>query len=280
MDTFTGKVAVVTGAASGIGLAMAERFAAEGMAVVLADVEQDALDRATATVAEIGSDAIGVRTDVSDPAAVERLVERAVDTFGAINILCNNAGVIRSGTAWEQSEDDWTWMLGVNLLGVVHGLRACIPRMLAQGDACHIVNTSSAGGLVPSWGGGAYAATKAGVVAISEGVADALSDTQIGVSLLCPGGVATDIFRSERNRPAELARTGVMHPKIQQTLSALASADRTDQVVPEMIAGLVVEAIRTKQFYVLPMQAHFKQTIVDRMTRIADALAASPTTDA
>jgi NAD(P)-dependent dehydrogenase (short-subunit alcohol dehydrogenase family) len=278
MEDLAGKVAVVTGAASGIGRALARRFADEGMRVVLADVEQDALEAATTSLTEAGGEAIGVRTDVSDAAQVERLADHAVEAFGAIHVLCNNAGVHRAGTAWQQSADDWEWVLGVNLRGVVHGLRTCIPRMLAQGDACHIVNTASAGGLAPTRGGGAYGASKFAIVAVTEGIAEALADTPVGVSLLCPGGVATGIFRAERNRPDRLADVGVVDPEIARMFRELAAPDRTDQAPPEEIAGYVVDAVRADRFYVLPMQAGLKDVILDRMARIAEALRTSPTT--
>jgi len=278
VEVLAEKVALVTGAASGIGWALARRLVQEGMRVVLADVEEEALDAATASITEAGGEALGVRTDVSDAAQVERLADRAIEAFGAINLLCNNAGVHRAGTAWQQSADDWEWVLGVNLHGVVNGLRTCIPRMLAQGDACHIVNTASVGGLAPTRGGGAYGASKFAVVAVTEGVADALADTPIGVSLLCPGGVATGIFRSERNRPGHLGDVGVVDPDIARTFRELASPDRRDQATPEEIAGYVVDAVRADRFYVLPMQAGAKDVILDRMARIAEALRTSPTT--
>jgi NAD(P)-dependent dehydrogenase (short-subunit alcohol dehydrogenase family) len=278
VERFEGRVAVVTGAGGGIGAGLAARFAREGMRVVLADVEEEALEDATARIVSAGGEAVAVPTDVSSAAAVRHLADRSMEVFGAVNILCNNAGVIRAGNAWDLSVDDWSWVLGVNLWGVVHGLREFVPRMLAQGDECHIVNTASAGGLAASRGGGAYGASKFAVVAISEGIAEALADTPIGVSVLCPGGVASGIFRSDRNRPAELGDVGPMAPDIEATFAALASSGRTDQVSPESIAEMVVDAIRAEQLYILPMQTHHKDRIRERMARIEQALAASPTT--
>ncbi len=277
MHDFEDRVAIVTGAASGIGFAMATRLAHEGMKVVLADVEQPPLEAAAAAIVDGGGEALAVQTDVSDAIQVERLAERATATFGRINILCNNAGVYRGGNAWELSMDDWTWMLGVNLWGVIHGLRACVPRMLEQGDPCHIVNTASAGGLVASRGGGAYGASKFAVVAISEGIAEALADTQIGVSVLCPGGVATRIFQSERNRPTDLANVGTIDPVLQPSIAASASPERTDRASPDWIAEIVLEAIRANQLYVLPLQPHFKQSIARRLALLEAAVASSPT---
>jgi NADP-dependent 3-hydroxy acid dehydrogenase YdfG len=278
MKNVDGKVAVITGAASGVGLGMAKRFSQEGMKIVLADVELAALDAAVKAVIAAGGEALAVLTDVSDAAQVERLADSATERFGRINILCNNAGVHRGGNAWEQSVDDWSWVLGVNLWGVVHGLRICVPRMLAQGDECHIVNTASAGGLAAGKGGGVYGASKFAVVGISEGIAEALADTQIGVSVLCPGGVATRIHRSGRNRPAELGDAGIIDPGLQKEIAALASPDRTDQASPDWIAEVVLDAIRAGQLYVLPMQPQPRASILKRHAQIEEALQSSPNT--
>jgi len=279
MKNFKGKVAVVTGAASGVGLGLATRFASEGMRVVLADIEEAALGAAAARIISSGGEALAVPTDVSSAVEVGQLADRTIEAFGAINILCNNAGVIRAGNAWDQSLDDWSWVLGVNLWGVVHGLREFVPRMLAQGDKCHIVNTASAGGLAASSGGGAYGASKFAVVAMSEGIAEALSDTHIGVSVLCPGGVASGIFRSERNRPDELGDVAPMDPTLEAAFAALASDERSDQVSPDSIAEIVLNAIRADELYIVPMQRHHKNRIVQRMARIERALGFSATTD-
>jgi len=206
MREFAGKVAVVTGGASGIGFALAERFAAEQMRVVLADVEAAALARAAATLRAQGATVLAVQTDVADGASVEALARQSYATFGAVHILCNNAGVSLGGPLWLASEADWSWLLGVNLWGVVHGLRAFLPRMLAGGEAGHVVNTSSLSGLIAPPGGGVYAASKFAVVGLTESLAQELaaSGAPIGVSLLCPAGVATAIMDAERNRPAGL----------------------------------------------------------------------------
>jgi NAD(P)-dependent dehydrogenase (short-subunit alcohol dehydrogenase family) len=286
MKEFKDKVAVVTGAASGMGLAMAGRFAAEGMQVVMSDVEGGALQKAAASVQASakasGGKVLAVTCDVADERSVAELASRATAAFGKVHVLCNNAGVVRQGSAWDQSLDDWKWVMGVNLWGVINGLRAFVPGMLAHGEEGHIVTTSSAAGLVAS-SSGSYTATKFAVVGMSEGLATemaSLSGGRIGVSVLCPGGVKSRIFESERNRPAALSEKGYIAPEVEAALSRLAAPDRTDQVSPEFIAGLVVDAIRAKQFYILPMQAHFKKSIQQRLDALSVAVKAGPQTDA
>ena len=208
MKDFRDRVAVVTGAASGIGRALADRFAAEGMKVVLADVEEKALRLAEAEFREKGVDVLGVQTDVSKPDEIEKLAQETLDAFGAVHIVCNNAGVAGAwGQAWANTLDDWNWIIGVNLWGVIHGVRTFLPIMLEQGDEGHIVNTASLAGLMP--GRGIYGVTKQAVVALSESIYNDLkvADAKIGVSVLCPGWVNTNIIDAGRNRPAELART-------------------------------------------------------------------------
>ncbi len=203
MQQLSGKVAVITGAASGIGLGMARAFAAAKLRLVLADIESAALADAAATLTADGADVITVRTDVSDPTAVEALAERAYSAFGAVNVLCNNAGVIENNMpTWEYSLDDWNWVLGINLMGVVHGIRAFVPRMLDGGEAGHIVNTASFGGLISGSATPIYIASKHAVVALSENLHHDFVNrgAPIGVSALCPGWVRTAILESDRNR--------------------------------------------------------------------------------
>ena len=199
---------MITGAASGIGLAMATRFAAAGMKLVLADIETAALQRALAQLQGQGATAIAVTVDVADAASVERLADAAYQAFGAVHLLCNNAGVAAPALlqpVWENSLADWHWTLGVNLMGVVHGLRAFVPRMLAGGDEGHIVNTASVAGLIT--GSGPYFASKHGVTCISEGLYRDLktAGSKLSASVLCPGVIRTAILDAERNRPARSA---------------------------------------------------------------------------
>lgn len=246
-----GRVAVVTGAASGIGLGLAERFAAEGMRVVMADVEAPALEAAAARVASAGAEVLPVPTDVSKADQVEALRDRAVEAFGAVHVLCNNAGVGGPhDPLWLISQGDWDWVLGVNLWGVVHGIRSFMPLLLDQ-DVAHVVNTASifgafAGALGP------YGVSKHAVVALTETLYFQLAElgAAVGVSVLCPGAVRTHFGTSSRNRPPEAGpptpSDETEHRKREQ-FEALAVAG----MEPAGVAALVVEGIRTSRFYIL-----------------------------
>lgn len=201
MRDLEGKVAVVTGGASGIGRGLAARFAADGMHVVIADVENAALEQ---TAAELG--VVGVQTDVADAASVQALADQVCDRFGTVHVLCNNAGVGGGGQIADLTLADWKWVLDVNLWGVIHGIHSFLPRLLANPDGGHVVNTASMAGLFASAGMGPYNATKFAVVAISETLSKELqaAGSSVGVSVLCPGFVRTNIFDSQRNRPDAL----------------------------------------------------------------------------
>ena len=200
MRDLAGKTAVITGAASGMGRAFAERFADAGMNIVLADVEVPRLEEAAERVRARGIEAVAVPTDVADADAVERLRDAALARFGRVNLVCNNAGVAGSMTGFNVDLNDWRWVLGVNLWGVIHGHRSFLPHLVEHGDG-HIVNTASLAGHFP--GHSAYSASKWAVVSISEGLYQQLKGqgSTVGVSCLCPGWVATDIATSDRNRP-------------------------------------------------------------------------------
>lgn len=247
-----GQVAVVTGAASGIGRGLAEGFLRRGLAVVAADIEEGALEEAVGEMATAGGRVIGQVTDVRDPEALRRLASRTLGELGRVDVVCNNAGVISARLpVWEQSAEDWQWTLEVNLLGVVNGIRAFVPHLLAQGRG-HVVNTSSIAGLapVPGGGNGAYTASKHAVVGLSETLVEELATVgaDVGVTVLCPGPVPSRIHTAERNRPAELVAAAagggsLPPPDFQLTLEPVDAAT---------VADLVCAAIESGRRYVLP----------------------------
>jgi NAD(P)-dependent dehydrogenase (short-subunit alcohol dehydrogenase family) len=253
MQEFRGRVAVITGAASGIGFALAARAAEEGMDVVLADVETGALERAADALRERGARVVAHRVDVSNGAEVEELASRAYAELGAVHLLCNNAGVVsRQRPTWEYSLSDWQWLLGVNLWGVVHGIRSFVPRMLAGGEEGHVVNTASMAGLVTGGMGTAvYDASKHAVVSLSESLYRDLivRQTRMSASVLCPGAVRTNIFAAERNRPADLEPAAGRPP-----VSSTATAAPGSSFPPEEMARQVFDAVRANRFYVLAAQ--------------------------
>ena len=270
MKRFDGRVAVVTGGASGLGKAMAQRFGREGMKLVLADVQQDSLDRAVAEFIAAGVDTIGVRCDVSRAGDVEALRDAALARFGAVHVLCNNAGVAPGGLAWESTIHDWEWCLGVNVYGVINGLRSFVPTMLAQDDEGHIVNTASVAGLISPAGMGIYAVSKHAVVTLTECLHhDLASKTdKVKASVLCPAYVPTAIADSERNRPADLQnaprqRDADELAREEQLRKAISSG----RISAEQVGNIVFEAIRDERFYILPHQK-IKGAIETRMQDI------------
>ena len=252
MKDLKGKVAVVTGAASGIGRALAERFVVEGMKVVLADVEEDALKKAVSELDDAGADVLAVRTDVSKLADVEALARVTLDAFGAVHVVCNNAGVAGPiGPLWTQRPEDWQWVLGVNLWGVIHGIRVFVPILLAQGDEGHVVNTASIAGLLAIPNTGPYTASKHAVVAVSETLHHelALVGAKIRVSVLCPGFVRTAIADSHRNRPDAPAPAGA-GPGDDAWVEGFRRAIDAG-IPPEICAHRVIEAMAEERLYVL-----------------------------
>jgi NAD(P)-dependent dehydrogenase (short-subunit alcohol dehydrogenase family) len=272
MREFAGKVAVVTGAASGIGFGLATRLAQEGMHVVLADVEEPALDAAVRRLqqASAGFSVVGVPTDVSKAEAVQHLADETLKAFGAVHVVCNNAGVGGGfGKIWEASLKDWQWALDVNLWGVIHGVRTFVPLLLERGEPGHVVNTASVAGLVP--GTRVYSVTKHAVVALSEALYHGLRsiDAPVGVSVLCPGLIDTRIMFAYRNRPPDLRNA----PEERASEHELARAERIHNLAeeagmpPDEVAARVIDGIRAEQFYVLTHD-HFDEAIRARMEDI------------
>jgi NAD(P)-dependent dehydrogenase (short-subunit alcohol dehydrogenase family) len=270
---FTGKVAVVTGAASGMGRAFTQRFAEEGMRVVLADVERVALDRAVAELRASGFEAVGVPTDVSSRESVVRLADVALDAFGAVHLVANNAGVegYLDGAIWDATDRDWRWTMGVNFWGVVHGVETFLPIMLRQDTEGHVVNTASMTAVVA--GRNMYSVTKQAVLALTETIHAQLveREAKVGVSALCPGIIATRLFQGSRNRPAELrneeepagAEQGrelrrVMHERLQAGMA------------PSQVASILMDGIREGRLYILT-----DHDWDDRITSRTEAILAS-----
>jgi NAD(P)-dependent dehydrogenase (short-subunit alcohol dehydrogenase family) len=259
MKEFKGKVAVVTGGASGIGRGIAERCAREGMKVVLADIEKDALAQAEEEIKATGATVLAVLTDVSKPGDVEALAQKTLDTLGAVHLLCNNAGVgAGGGPAWETPLADWQWAMGVNLWGTIHGIRVFVPIMLAQDTECHIVNTASCAGLLPV-AAGPYTVTKYGIVALSETLHRDLAriGAKVKVSVLCPGLVRTRFLDSERNRPVEYGGDGaVTTSSPEEDEARWAAVEKAypqlgGVLSPDDVAQTTFAAIRSEQLYVL-----------------------------
>lgn len=271
MKELKGKVAVVTGAASGIGRALAERSAQEGMKVVLADIEEAALAQAERELRAAGASVLAVRTDVSKADDIAALAQKTLDAFGAVHLLFNNAGVSAGTTVWESTQADWEWVIGVNLWSVIHATRIFVPLMLAQESECHIVNTASVAGLVSGPGLGVYKVTKHGVVTLSETLQCELVErgSKIKVSLLCPGWVNTRIMESGRNRPGELQNAPgsvVLAPETKARIQEIAHAVQSGSS-PQQVAQQVFDAVKKEQFYILT-HPEWKPLIRQRMENI------------
>ncbi|MFC8511489.1 SDR family NAD(P)-dependent oxidoreductase [Streptomyces sp. NPDC057257] len=263
MELQAGQVAVVTGAASGVGLAMARRFAAEGLKVVLADVEEAALDKAAAGLRAEGADVHARVVDVGERRQVLELAESAYETYGAVHVLCNNAGVGSGaeGRMWEHEPNDWKWAFSVNVWGVFHGIQAFLPHMIKSGQPGHVVNTSSAdGGIAPLPTASVYAVTKAAVVTMTESLYAHLraEHARVGASVLFPGPhmLRTGLWESHRNRPERYAKERprkTPYRTLDQWESAMRAAGKEVDFTPvEEVAELVVEGIRADRFWLLP----------------------------
>ncbi|MPY93367.1 MAG: SDR family NAD(P)-dependent oxidoreductase [Acidimicrobiia bacterium] len=268
MEDLAGRTAVVTGGASGIGLATSRLFAAEGMNVVLADMEASALDGAVAEVAAGGSAVEGVVCDVSRKADVDALAERAYERFGAVHIVFNNAGVAVGGPTAEMTHADWQWLVDVNLWGPIHGIEAFVAPMVAAGEGGHVLFTASFAGLAPNVGLGPYCVTKYGVVAMAEVLQKELRGNGIGVSVLCPMRVATNIGRSERNRQDAYGGPEASHPVEAQGDDNPNQAGRVLDV--EDVAAEVLDAVRRNRLYIVP-HAESRRFVENRFNRIMAA---------
>ena len=255
MRELAGKTAFVTGGASGIGLALGRAFAQSGMKVMLADIEAETLQAAVSSLKEIGPDVRGTVCDVADPVSVERAAQATFDAFGHAHIVCNNAGVAAGGGIDLISLDNWRWVLDVNLMGVLHGVRSFLPHMRRHGEAGHIVNTASMAGMNGGIGFSPYAASKFAVVAMSEGLAAQLKPHGIGVSVLCPSFVRTGIGESARNRPERYGPARAPDPK-SPAAAMVAEIKRliNTGLAPDFVAARVLAAIREDEFYVFTHQ--------------------------
>ena len=274
MKELKGKVAAVTGAASGLGRSMALAFAAEGMDLALADVDEVNLSSVQDEILAKGVRAITLKVDVSNAQQLEIFRDQTLTRLGGVHVVCNNAGVSPLGAVWENTPADWQWILGVNLWGVIHGVRAFTPHLIKQ-DEGHIVNTASVAGLISPPGSGAYNVTKHGVVALSESLYHDLRErnSKVGVSVLCPAYVPTGIVDSERNRPKDLP----ISTKSEATLAReamLRKAVTSGKISADQVAQAVVAAIRDERFYILThprikgaIQARMEDVLNDRAPR-------------
>ena len=267
MDNLGGKVAVVTGAGSGIGKAMAERFVAEGMRVVLADLDEVRLRNVESQLNESGGDVFPVAVDTALEESVQSLTQKALDRYGAIHVMCNNAGVVGTGDPWSGPMSVWEWVVGINLYGVVHGIRAVLPIMQEQGEG-HIVNTASMAGLVAMPGAAPYNVTKHGVVALSEGLFIELKSvgSPVGVSVLCPGFVRTELMEKMTWADRLGEQPAATSNPIGQMMDQALKDGVENGISPVDVAGRVVDAIRADQFWILTHR-DFDEIVTDRFRK-------------
>ena len=276
MKDFKDKVAVITGAASGIGLAMAERCAAEGMQLVLADIEPKSLDSACSRFEADGTRVLGVRTDVSDAGAVDRLAQATLERFGGAHLVFNNAGVCVTGSLWECSLHDLRWSMDVNLWGVIHGIRSFVPILLEQGEPGHVVNTASMAGVTATPYLDIYTATKHAVMALSECLYKelVLLDTPVRASVVCPGLINTRIMQSDRNRPGDPSQDPERREASAggQTIATfLDDGTSGGGWEPPVVADAILDGVREERFYIIPAQAEIKDAMYERLDQLRDA---------
>jgi NAD(P)-dependent dehydrogenase (short-subunit alcohol dehydrogenase family) len=251
MRELAGKTAFVTGGAAGIGLALGRAFAQAGMKVMLADIEADALRTAVESLRKISPDISGTICDVADAGSVERAAQAAFGAFGNVHVVCNNAGVAAGGGIDHISLDNWRWVIDVNLMGVLHGIKSFLPHIRAHGEGGHIVNTASMAGMQGGLGFSPYAASKFAVVSMSEGLSLQLKPHGIGVSVLCPSYVRTRIGESGRNRPARYGQSQPLDPASPAAAMVAEIARNIDAgLEPDAVAARVLAAIRDDELYI------------------------------
>ena len=278
MRNITGKVAFITGGASGMGLAMARSFAAAGMKVAIADIEQDALDRVKAEFDASNAEVITLQVDVTDRAAMEAAADATEAAFDKVHVLVNNAGVAVGGSLDQMSYEDWDWVMGVNLDGVVNGLQAFVQRIKAHGEGGHVVNTASLAGHFAIPGLGIYTATKYAVVGISETLRADLKQHDIGVSVLCPGVVNTNIFDSGRNRPSHLqGETDTAKMVLSEDVAGPEQEQRLAEMMakaldPAVVGDMVLHSIQEDEFYIFS-HPEVEPMVSGRAAEVADAFA-------
>ncbi len=278
MKEFKDKVAVITGAGSGIGHALAIRATNEGMKVVLADIEEEALSQTEIELKTNGADVMAVLTDVTKIDDVKALAQKTLDKYGAVDLLCNNAGVgyYMNSTRylWESPLEDWNWILNVNLWGVIHGMHVFVPIMLKQDIECHILNTASITGIIPPiTGGGIYYMSKHAVVVLSEALKQEFLQigAKIKVSALCPAFVATKITQSERNHPKKLDINTELNPELEIIIKGMQEAIKTG-MSPEKVSDIAFKGIKNDVFYILPHTGlSYKKMVSNRMDGIIEA---------
>ena len=270
MQDFAGKTAVITGAGSGLGLALARALAKEGAKLVLADINAQDLAAAEESIVALGAECTSTVTDVAWKGSVEALAARARSHFGRVHILFNNAGVAVNGPLWESTEADWEWLIGVNLMGIVHGIRCFVPDMIEHGEVGHVVNTASVAGLITPPGFSAYTVTKHAAVALSEVLYQDLKarTTQIGVSVLCPAFFPSGITDSDRNRPAKLRNPDEAAGDGDNAIEAIVRhAVERGKLSADDIARITLDGIRAEKFYILPHEK-IKPSIEKRLQDI------------
>jgi NADP-dependent 3-hydroxy acid dehydrogenase YdfG len=275
MKKFKGKTAVITGAASGIGLGLTERCAAEGMNIVMADIDEEELKKSEKNIRDMGAKVLAVKIDVSDSDQMKELAEKTVNTFGEVNLLFNNAGVSAGKNVWESTLSDWQWVLGVNLWGLINGIHYFMPIFIKQDNECHIVNTSSIAGLVTSMYNSPYVVSKMGIVALSEQLYRELVEGgyKIGVSVICPGFVDTNFMECEKHRPVSLRnqsdgiRFDFSDPTIAESLRQFRQMYESGLSRSEL-ADIVFKSIEHNKFYILANGETSKPSIQARIDDI------------